>query len=139
MAHDDRISFLVLEAQRRIFRLAERDHGLCLKAVSMDSGIPYNSIRGYAAGQTVLPVPALLKLIGVIPDALLSHLFAPVSRHLSEDVPDDGDHDTLASNCIDFASKHARARHPQSPGGVEIVPVEDTELRATRRELRARA
>lgn len=142
MAHDDRISLLTLKAQERMFRLAERNHGLALKTISLDSGIPYNTIRSYAANngaQVMMPVSAVNKLTGVIPDYLLSHLFEPSSHHIAENVEDDGDHDTLASNCIDFASKHARARHPQSPGGVEIVPSEDVELRATRQQLRARA
>jgi hypothetical protein len=79
----------------------------------------------------------MLKLVGVIPDTLLSHLLDPVSRHLAPNETGEDDHDTLASNCIDFASKTARAHHPDSPGGVEIVPIEDAELRAERRKLRA--
>jgi hypothetical protein len=136
---NDRITWLVLEAQQRIFRLAERDHGLSLKAVSLDSGIPYNTVRSYAGGHAVMPVPAMLKLIGVVPDTLLSHLLDPVQRCIVPAQPDDGDHDTLASNCIDFASEHARARHPNSPAGVEIAPCEDSTLRAKRTQLRARA
>lgn len=139
MAHDDRISLLVREAQKRIFRLAERDQGLSLKAIHLDSGIPYNSIRGYASGETIMAIPAMLKLVGVIPDELLSQLLEPVSKCIADTGTDDGDHDTLASNCIDFASRTARARHPDSPGGVEIVPSEDKELRQTRRQLRAKA
>lgn len=139
MAHDDRITFLVLEAQKRIFRLAERDHDLSLKALSLDSGMPYNTIRNYAGGNAVMPVPALLKLVGVIPDDLLSQLLDPVGRHLAENDTDDGDHDTLASNCIDFAAKVNKARHPQSPAGVDIAPCEEKELRQTRQTLRRRA
>lgn len=139
MAHDDRITLLVLEAQQRIFRLSERDHGLSIKAISLDSGIPYNTLRSYASGAAVMAIPAMLKLVGIIPDALLSHLTDPVGKHLASNSTDDGDHDTLASNCIDFAAKASRARHPQSPGGVEIVDSEDKELRDCRQQLRARA
>lgn len=139
MATDDRITFLVLEAQQRIFRLAERDHGLSLKALSLDSGMPYNTIRSYAGGASVMPVPALLKLVGVIPDELLSQMLEPVRRHLAENDSDDGDHDTLASNCIEFVGKHSRARHPASPAGTDIAPCEDKDLRETRQQLRARA
>lgn len=139
MATDDRISLLVREAQRRIFRLAERDHGLTFKAVSLDSGIAYNSIRGYASGETIMSIPTMLRLVGVIPDSLLSHLLDPVGRHLAENETDDGDHDSLATNCIDFAARHAQARHPQSPAGVEIAPCEDDDLRAARTQLRRKA
>jgi hypothetical protein len=136
MAHDCRISFLVLEAQKRIFRLAERNHGLRLKTISLDSGIPYNSVRGYAAGDTIMPVPALLKLVTVIPDYLLSHLLDPVGKCLADSEGDDGDHDSLATNCIDFTAAHAAARHPNSPKGVDIAPCEDKDLRAKRATLR---
>ena len=136
MALDDRISLLVLEAQKRIFRLAERNHGLRLKTISLDSGIPYNSIRGYAAGETVMAIPALLKLVGVVPDELLSNLLEPVGKCIADSDGDDGDHDTLASNCIDFAAKSARSRHPDSPAGVDIADCEDRELRAARANLR---
>lgn len=124
MAHDDRISFVVLETQQRIFRLAERDHGLSLKAISIDSGIPYNSVRGYAAGHTVLPVPAMLKLVDVIPDDLLSHLFHPVSRHIVPVAGIDGDLDELGDKADDLATEVRRSRHPKSPGGVDIVSAE---------------
>lgn len=139
MAHDDRISFLVLEAQKRIFRLAERNHGLKLKAIGMDSGIPYNTVRNYANGEGVMPVPALLKLVGVIPDYLLSYLLDPVGKQIVDSEGEEGDHDSLNANCIDFASAHARARHPESPEGVNIAPCEDRELRAKRAKLRSAA
>lgn len=138
----DRMIVLTLEAQERMFRLAERDCGLSLKRISLDSGIPYDTVRSYAGhkGHTaMMPLVALNKLVGVIPDALLSLLTEPVERHLAANGEDEGDHDTLAGNCIDFASAHAQARHPQSPGGVEIVDCEDNTLRAKRRQLRARA
>jgi hypothetical protein len=136
MANDDRISFLVLEAQRRIFRLAERNHGLKLKTISLDSGIPYNSVRGYASGETVMAIPAMLKLVGVIPDDLLSHLVEPVGKQLVDSEGDDGDHDTLASNCVQFIGTHGRARHPNSPAGVDIADCEEKALRAGRAKLR---
>lgn len=41
------------------------------------------------------------------------------------------DHDDLAAGCIDYAARHARARHPESPGGVEIVTEEHNELTET--------
>lgn len=124
MACDDRITALVLEAQQRIFRLADRDFGLSLKSISLDSGIPYNSIRGYASGHTVLPVPALLKLVGVVPDALLSHLLDPVERHIAPNDNNDSDLDELADAADELAADVRRARHPNSPGGVNIVPIE---------------
>lgn len=144
MAHDDRITALTLETQRRIGRLAERDHGLTLKKIGLESGIPYNTVRSYfgqsdGMAQAVLPVTALCRLVGVIPDGLLSQLFDPVNKCIMDVETDGGDHDTLAGNCIDFAARTARARSPQSPGGTEIVDCEDDELRAARAMLRMKA
>jgi hypothetical protein len=142
MAHEDRIMALTLGTQRRIGRLAERDHGLSLKAISLDSGIPYNTIRSYfgqsdGMAQAVLPVTALVKLIGVVPDYLLSQLLDPAHKRIADQNDGDDDHDTLAANCIDFASRTAAARHPDGPGGVEITEDEDRELRQSRQRLRA--
>lgn len=144
MSRDNRILTLTLETQKRIGRLALRDHGLHLKTISLESGIPYSSVIAYFSQAndvrlTEIPITVFVKLIGVIPDYLLSQLLAPADRHIAENGCDDGDHDTLAENCISFASKHARARHPQSPEGVEIAPCEDSDLTAARRQLKARA
>ena len=142
MTHQDRISVLLLKAQERMFRLAARDCDLTIKAISLDSGIPYNTLRCYAGhkgAQAMMPVSALLKLVGVIPDELLSHLFEPVGRHLVEDETDDGDHDSINPACIDFTAALARARHPDSPEGVNIAPCEDKELRAKRVRIRSAA
>jgi hypothetical protein len=85
MAHD-RLAQKVLEAQERAFRLAFRDYGLTLAQISRDSNIGYNSIRAYAGNngeQQMMPVSALLKLVGVIPDDLLSHLLEPVGKQIT--------------------------------------------------------
>jgi hypothetical protein len=130
----------ILQAQARIFRFALRDHGLCLKAISIDSGIKYETLRSYAGNKeetAMMPISALCKLVGVIPDELLSQLLEPVNRALVENDPQSGDHDTLAGNCIDFASRAVRYRHPDSEAGVDISPNEDRDLHASRRRLRA--
>jgi hypothetical protein len=133
MAHNDRITALTLTAQRRIFRLAQRDHGLTLKAISIDSGIPYNTIRCYAGNngeQSVMSVPALIKLIGIIPDELLSQLLAPADRHLeSDDEDEDTEFDDLADHGDNLARLVRQARHPASPGGTEIIAVEEDQIK----------
>jgi hypothetical protein len=61
MAHDCTISQQTKATQERIFRIALRD-GLTLKAISLDSGIPYSTIRSYAGhnGEPAeMPVSAL--------------------------------------------------------------------------------
>lgn len=137
MASGDRITAEVLKAQNRIFRLAQRDHGLTLKAISIDSGIPYNTIRCYAgnnAEQSVMSVPALIKLIGVIPDELLSQILGPADRHLERDEEDeDSEYDDLADHGDNLARLVRQARHPQSPGGTEIIATEEEQIKRAAR------
>src|SRR5687767_151425 len=67
MATDSEIPHCTKTTQERIFRIAQRQ-GLTLKAISLDSGIPYSTLRGYAGnnGETAeMPVSALCKLAGV--------------------------------------------------------------------------
>jgi hypothetical protein len=76
--------------------LAERDHDLTLKAISLDSGIPYDTLRSYAARDpAMMPVSALLKLVDVVPDYLLSQLLDPVNRRLEIVSNENGDIDEL--------------------------------------------
>jgi hypothetical protein len=120
---------MTLEAQERIFRLTVRDHAASLNAISIDSNIPYNTIRSYAAGQSVMPLPAFIKLCGVIPDYLLSQLLAPVDRQIVP-TPTDIDFDQLGADCMSYAAELQQARHPNSPGGSAIVESEVVSLTA---------
>lgn len=129
MAHDDKITLLTLEAQERIFRLTVRDHGASLNSISIDSNIPYNTIRSYAAGHAVMPLPAFIKLCGVIPDYLLSQLLAPVDREIIP-TPCGIDYDQLGADCLSYSAELAQARHPNSPGGSEIIDIETHALKA---------
>lgn len=140
MAHDDRIVSLVLDAQRRIGRLAERDYGLSLKAISLDTGIPYPSVRSYL-GQgdvklAVMPVPVMLKLVGVIPDDLLSQLLDPVKRCIVRtDDSDEPDYDAIGQGALELAGEVQKSRRPDSPGGTNIVPIEKQAINAKRARL----
>ena len=100
MAADDRISLLAKAAQNRLFRLAERDCGLHLKTISLDSGIPYSNLRGYASGDTIMPITAMMKLAGVVPDELLSHLMRPVGRCVVAEKEDDSPESCLSRIAI---------------------------------------
>lgn len=128
----------ILKAQSRIFRLAERDHGLTMKVIGLDSGIPYETIRSYAGhkgAQSMMPVSALCKLVGVIPDELLSHMLDPVGRQIVTD-DDDHDLDILGEGADELAAEVRRARAPSSPGGVEIVDIEEARIRSKALRLR---
>lgn len=134
MAHADRILHVTLETQRRIGRLAARDHGLSLKAISIDSGIPISTIRSYFGQGDVklseLPISAFVKLCGVIPDELLSQLLAPADRHLeADDEDEDAEFDDLADHGDNLARLVRQARHPASPGGTEIIAIEEEQIK----------
>lgn len=140
MAHSDRIVALTLEAQERVFRLAARDHGLSLQRISLESNIPYNTVRSYAGHngeQAQMPISALNKLCGVIPDDLLSHLTGPADRHIVHD-DDDHDLDVLGDGADELAAEVRRARSPSSPGGTEITDMEEARIRRKAMQLRRR-
>lgn len=137
MSHDDRILAYVREEQREIFRIARRDLQLELKAIADLAGIPISTTKTYASGECQMPVSVLKRLLSIDGFApILSRLFVPEGFML---VPkrDETDHDGLAAEAIDYAGAHARARHPNSPGGVEIVPSEKALLDAKATTLRA--
>jgi hypothetical protein len=140
MALEDKITRETLDGQRRLFRLAERDHDLCLKRISLDSGIPYTTIRTYAAGEAMMPVAAINRLADIVPDKLLSHLFTVSGKHLI-DVDNDPDHDLdeLADEADEVARDVRRARRPDSPGGHNIVPIEREQIVGKAKRLGARA
>lgn len=139
MAIDCNISHQAKEMQERIFRIAQRN-GLTMKAISLDSGIPYSTLRSYAGnnGATVeMPVSALYKLVGVIPDELLS-LLLPDGR-LIVSAPEEIDHDEVAPAMRDYLRRKDEAHHPDSPGGREIAGCEDAELRGIVTRLKVAA
>lgn len=129
MATSSDISHNAKATQERIFRIAQRN-GLTLKAISLDSGIPYSTLRSYAGhnGEPAeMPISALAKLVGVIPDELLS-LLLPEGRAIVV-VPEQIDHDQVAEAFHDYLTCKEQAHRPDSPGGREIVDCEDNVLR----------
>ncbi len=137
MAHDCPISHRTKQTQAQVLRIACRETSL--KAISIDSGIPYSTLRSYAghSGETAeMPVSALYKLIGVIPDELLS-LLLPEGRRIvivSEEV----DHDDIARAMHDYMASKTKAHCPESPAGREISPCEDEALRSKLTVLQGR-
>jgi hypothetical protein len=61
-----------IEAQERMFRLAERDFGLSIRTLHLETRIPVNTLQGWRNG-TTMPAWALGALGKAgIPDYLLS-------------------------------------------------------------------
>lgn len=94
MAHNNDISHRMADRQNRLASIMQK-HGVTLKAVSLDSGIPYNTLRSYFPGNqrelfpAIMPISALVQLFGVIPDEWLSLLTEPEGRCFASTSEDD--------------------------------------------------
>lgn len=133
--HGDNITERQKSMQERVFRLAQRDHGLTLKAISLDSGIGYTTIQSYANGGSVMSIASLFCLVGVIPNELLS-LLLPEGQAIVT-VPANIDHDQISEGIRDYLDAKERAHRPDSPGGREIVDCEDNVLRGKFAKVKA--
>ena len=124
-----------------MFRLAERDCGLSIKVLVLETGIPKTTLEGWKSG-TTMPAWALgaLGKAGV-PDHLLSLCLAPFAKHVGTDTNGDGALDELVRETAGFTSDYLEATAPDSPGGSNVVPMEAAKLaeRALRLESKARA
>jgi hypothetical protein len=128
MALDRDIRSIIQKNQELVFRVA-KGAGLTLKAISLDSGIPYNTLRTYAGNNgptAIMGIDALYELVGVIPDELLS-LLLPEGRAVVA-VPDDIDHDAFEQMCRDYLAEKGRAHRPDSPAGRELSGCEEDAL-----------
>ena len=126
----DRIERLVKEAQRRIFRLAARDHGLELKQIAADSGIKYDTLLTYRSEDpSMMPISALLKLVDVIPDYLLSQLLEPVQRHLAANESEDGDLAELGREAARFTAEYVDATSDGTVTSIEAARLREGAVR----------
>lgn len=132
------ISQAVEAGQLAMFRLAERDHGLTLKILSLDTGIPFGTLRSYSQG-TAMPVSALVKLSRAIPNELTSLMLDPGGKVLADAEPEESDLDDLARAAIDVLQKYVAARHPESDGGIRIVHSEKADIKLAAAGLHDRA
>lgn len=114
-----------------MFRIAldPARYGLTLKIIAADSGLGYDSLRNYAAGETVMPLTAIDALCDVLPDRLLSLLFREGKQVVS--IPDDIDHDAVGEWAEAYASKKLASHRADSECGVQIGPGEHQDLSAT--------
>lgn len=121
---------ILLDRQARVFRIAcdPKRYGLSLKLIAIDSGLHYDSVRHYAAGETALPLSAFVALMGVVPDELLS-LLLPDGRAVVQ-VPEHIDHDEIADAVADYLHEKNAAHHPESEAGRDLGPNETAALDA---------
>lgn len=127
----------ILDRQKRMFRIAQDPtrYGLTLKMIAEDSGLGYDSVRNYAAGETQMPLCAIDALFEVLDDDLLSLLFRAGHRVIT--VPDGLDHDQIEEACRDYLRSKGEAHHHASPAQRDIAPCEKEALDSKAARLRA--
>lgn len=111
-------------AQQEMFRRAESECGLTIAVIAKRSPLPLSTMKGWKDG-TAMPAWAIGALGEAgVPDHLLSLITEPFGRCVVTEEDGDGDLDAAATDALDFAMAVQRARRPDSPGGVSIVPQE---------------
>jgi hypothetical protein len=125
-------------AREALFAIrAELDRrGLPLKVLAGKAGVSASTFMSWfpvPGGSRDPQIPSLAclpALARALPGDLLSYL-VPDGFHIVPDPTGGLDYDEIAAACLEVASVHAKARHPASPGGVEIVESEARQLGAT--------
>ncbi|CAB4140243.1 hypothetical protein UFOVP407_39 [uncultured Caudovirales phage] len=127
-----------VEAQREMFRLAERECGLSIKAIARRSPLSASTMEGWRNG-AAMPAWAIGALGDAgVPDHILSVVLDPYARHVSTNGNDDT-LEELADASREFVHAHDKARSPASPGGIQIVPQERAEIVPFARKVKGKA
>lgn len=134
---------IMRERQRAVRREMDR-RGISLKAVALDCGVPYPTIRSYFPGErnavpAVMPTSVLYAMAEAeaLPLELLS-LLMPDGVQLVR-VPEDIDHDELSRACRAYVDLKGEAHHPASEDGREIGAGENVQLLRAAANVRAAA
>jgi hypothetical protein len=106
---------------------------ISLKAISMDSGVPYPTVISYFPGEenrepATMSAAALFALCEAksFPLDLLS-MMLPDGFQIVR-APEDVDHDQLCELAAEYVAEKNRAHHPESEAGRDIGPGERTTL-----------
>ncbi len=131
----------VLGAQEAMLRLAERDHGITAKRLALETGIPLSTVQSWrrATAPACMSVADFIAVSRVIPDELTSLCFEPVGKRVMPIGEQHSDIDAFALLAMEYASAYGNARHPDSPGGTDIVHSEAARLHDIRRRMAALA
>jgi hypothetical protein len=118
----------LLGIQADVFRVAfdPLRYGLTFKRVQLASGIPPSTLRTYTEGKAEMPLSALYRLVGIVPDELLSMLL-PDGRLIVR-MPEGIDHDAIAEWSEKYNAKKLAAHRKDSECEEMIGPTEHDEL-----------
>ncbi len=132
MANVDRESQDIIARQETVLRLAERDHGLTIKRLSAETGLPDSVLRSYKSG-TAMPLHNAVKLAAVIPDYLISLWFEPAGKSVI-DMP--SDEDALLQQLLGETTSYS-AEHVERQADGTICHLDKAALRERARRLGA--
>lgn len=125
-------STIVKQRQLAVRREMER-RSISLKAVSLDSGIPYNTLASYLpadphAEPAQIPGGAIYSLVAgnALPLDLVS-LLMPEGVQIVR-ASENLDHDKIEDLCRDYVATKAQAHHKDSPAGRELSDCERAAL-----------
>ena len=119
-----------IRAQYDMFRLAEKECGLSLRAIAAKGPLKVPTLKGWRDG-AAMPAWALGALADAgVPDHLLSMILEPFGRSVVTDEHDDGDIDELGREGAHYLAEHADAK----ADGV-ITPMERNKLQDRARRI----
>lgn len=133
----------IIRARQLAIRREVDRRGIALKAVSYDSGIPYETLLTYFPAEgsrepAQIPGGAIYALCegNALPADLLS-LVLPDGWQIVR-APEAIDHDALCEQVVEYLARKQAAHHPESEAGVAIGPREREELDGKVVQLTAR-
>ena len=98
----------VLAAQAEMFRIAERDHGLTLKAIATETGIKLTTLQTWCVGNIFararIGLPDFVTLCRVLPDDCTSLVLEPAGKHVGSNESGEGDLTALTVESAGFAA-----------------------------------
>lgn len=117
-----------VDAQAELFRRAAAEEGLSIPAIAKRSPLAISTLNGWRDG-AAMPAWAIGALGAAgVPDHLLTLVLEPFGKHVGTDEEGEGDLDTAGLDAGEAAHAVQRARSPNSPGGVAIVPQERAQI-----------
>lgn len=131
MNRDCTITAALKRSQVTMFREAKA-LGITASVIHYDTGgdnggISLSTIGQWSRGESAMGLEMLIRLVGIIPDKLLS-LLLPDGRLIVR-VPNEIDHDEADRAMREYVDAKAAAHHPESEAGRDIGPGEDKALR----------
>lgn len=112
-----------------MFRLAERDHGLTLTVLAMETGIDrkvlatYNNSNIFARAK--MPLWVFVTLCRVIPDEVTSIMLDTAGKHVGSNEPDDADLDALTAEASGLVTDVLEAKRDGKVTHIERRRIKD--------------